>query len=135
MKPVYVDTSALIAIGNKNDSYHHHAVRIHKSLLKAERHFITTNGVILELFNTFSPIRQKQIAIRLYNLITNSENWDCIPVDELMPKGIVRFQERLDKDWSLVDCISMVAAENLGITEIFTTDHHFTQAGFNILLP
>lgn len=39
-----------------------------------------------------------------------------------------------DKDWGLVDCTSIIVAKNLGISEIFTTDHHFEQAGFQILL-
>ncbi len=134
MRNILIDTSALIAIGNKNDSYHHQTVRVHKKLLKSKRYFLTTNGVILELFNTFSTIKQKPIAIRLFNLIHTSKYWDCIPVDGLINKGIVRFQERSDKNWSLVDCIGMRVAENMGITDIFTTDHHFIQAGFNILI-
>ena len=39
-----------------------------------------------------------------------------------------------DKEWGLVDCTSIIVARDMGITEIFTTDHHFEQAGFTILL-
>ncbi len=39
-----------------------------------------------------------------------------------------------DKGWGLVDCTSIVLAKEMGINEIFTTDHHFEQAGFTILL-
>jgi predicted nucleic acid-binding protein len=48
--------------------------------------------------------------------------------------GMELFKKRADKDWSLVDCISMLIAQERRITDIFTTDHHFEQAGFNILL-
>ena len=51
-----------------------------------------------------------------------------------MKKGISRFKQMSDKDWSVVDCISMIMAEESDITEIFTNDHHFEQAGFTILL-
>lgn len=34
-----------------------------------------------------------------------------------------------DKDWSLVDAASFVVMRHMGITEAFTTDHHFAQAG------
>jgi len=40
----------------------------------------------------------------------------------------------LDKDWSLVDAASFIVMRRLGITEVLTTDHHFSQAGF-VRLP
>ncbi len=33
-----------------------------------------------------------------------------------------------------VDTSALIAAKELGIKEIFTADHHFEQAGFEILL-
>jgi len=39
-----------------------------------------------------------------------------------------------DKEWSLIDCISIIIAEEFRITDIFSNDHHFEQAGFNILM-
>lgn len=44
------------------------------------------------------------------------------------------FTERLDKEWSLVDCTSFVVMQQRGLHEAFTTDHHFEQAGFVCLL-
>lgn len=41
---------------------------------------------------------------------------------------------RTDKNWSLTDCIGMVAAESYRVDSIFTSDHHSQQAGFKILL-
>jgi len=38
--------------------------------------------------------------------------------------------KRPDKEWSLVDCSSMVVMARRGIAEAFTSDHHFEQAGF-----
>ncbi len=68
MKSVFADTSALIAIGNKDDAFHHKAVHLQKELLKSKHLIITTNGVILELFNTFSQSRHKHIALCLFNV-------------------------------------------------------------------
>jgi hypothetical protein len=44
------------------------------------------------------------------------------------------FRDRPDKEWSLVDCLSFVVMTERGITEALTTDHHFRQAGFTIML-
>lgn len=67
--------------------------------------------------------------------INNSERWSCITVDKLlMKKGFNKFKNMSDKNWSLVDCISMVVARKHKIDEVFTNDHHFEQAGFSTLL-
>jgi uncharacterized protein len=44
------------------------------------------------------------------------------------------FSQRLDKNWSLVDCAIFVIMQHHNILEAFTTDHHFEQAGFVCLL-
>jgi len=41
---------------------------------------------------------------------------------------------RRDKPWSLTDCISFVVMEQLGLVDALSADHHFEQAGFNILM-
>lgn len=93
MKPIFVDTSALIAIGNKDDGFHQQAVAIQKELLQAKHDFLTKNAVILELFNAFSQAHHKPVAIRLVNLINNSKQWNCIPVDSLISQGIEKVPE------------------------------------------
>jgi predicted nucleic acid-binding protein len=40
----------------------------------------------------------------------------------------------MDKEWSLVDCISFVVMTDRKLTDALTGDHHFEQAGFNALL-
>ena len=54
MKPIFVDTSALIALGNKKDSFHQQAIEIRNQLKSQNRNFITTNAVLLEFGNAFS---------------------------------------------------------------------------------
>jgi predicted nucleic acid-binding protein len=48
--------------------------------------------------------------------------------------GSYLLTQRQDKDWSLVDCASFIIMQRRGITETLTTDHHFEQAGFRLLL-
>ncbi len=49
-------------------------------------------------------------------------------------EGLELYESRLDKGYSLTDCISMNVCRELGITEILTHDHHFEQEGFTVLL-
>lgn len=52
----------------------------------------------------------------------------------ILADGWRLYSQRLDKDWSLTDCISMVVMQRDDIKEAFTSDHHFEQAGFSKLL-
>jgi predicted nucleic acid-binding protein len=49
--------------------------------------------------------------------------------------ALALFEARTDKAYSLTDCRSMLAMRGLGLTEVSTNDHHFTQEGFTILFP
>lgn len=53
---------------------------------------------------------------------------------DLRESGWQFFAARPDKEWSLTDCLSMLVCQRLNITDILTSDHHFTQAGFKRLL-
>ena len=49
-------------------------------------------------------------------------------------RGLDLYAKRSDKEYSLVDCISMTAMRDNGITDILTNDHHFAQEGFHVLI-
>jgi uncharacterized protein len=134
MNRVFVDTAALIALGNK-DRWHDKAVAISRQLTLAGCRFVTTDAVLLETGNAFSRAIYKPVALRLIDMARHSPRWRCLPVDQrLFDESLALFEKMGDKDWSLVDCISIKVANDLGITLVFTTDHHFTQAGKSILL-
>jgi len=44
------------------------------------------------------------------------------------------FHRHNDKEWSFTDCVSFTLMHHLKIQDAFTTDRHFSQAGFNPLL-
>jgi predicted nucleic acid-binding protein len=48
--------------------------------------------------------------------------------------GFDLYKTRLDKGYSLTDCISMQTMRDQGITDVLTNDAHFTQEGFRALL-
>ncbi len=95
---------------------------------------VTTDFVLLEVADALcrTSLRAKTIATinRLRQGVVK-----IVPLSEdLMNKGWVLYQQRPDKEWGLTDCTSFVVMQELGMTEAFTSDHHFTQAGFAILL-
>lgn len=137
MNKVFVDTVALIAIGDADDSLHEKAMQMRQLLIHQQYHFVTTEAVLLELCNAFSsPYKNlRQTAIDTIQDIRKSSRWTVIHVDRtLWNQGFDRFKSREDKTWSLIDCIGMIVAEKHNITEIFTHDDDFQQAGFTILI-
>jgi predicted nucleic acid-binding protein len=135
MRQVFVDTAALVALGNKQDDWHDQAVAVSRQLTLAGCRFVTTDAVLLEVGNTFSRAPFKAVALRLIETARRSPRWQCLPVDgRLLDRGLALFRQRSDKDWSLTDCISILVASDLRIEQAFTTDRHFVQAGFDILL-
>ena len=58
-----------------------------------------------------------------------------VPAEQgLFDRGAALYAERPDKAWSLTDCISFVIMQDHGLRDAPTGDHHFEQAGFNLLM-
>lgn len=135
MKHIFVDTAALIALGNKQDIFYHSANQKLQELIKNQTQFISSEFVIAEFCNAFSRVKFRSTAVQTVNSIYQSKAWTIISVNqELMSKSLALFAKMQDKEWGLVDCSSIVIAREKQLDAIFTTDKHFEQAGFEILL-
>lgn len=67
--------------------------------------------------------------------ILESEDVEVRPTDSLaFRRGLDLYEARLDKGYSLTDCISMCEMRALEIFEVLTHDAHFRQEGFVTLL-
>lgn len=132
---VFVDTSALIAIGNKRDAFHAQAREVNDQLIQSNSFFVTSSAILLEFGNAFSTINLKPFSVRLIDAIMQSKKWKSVVVDEnIMNDSFKLYKQMIDKDWGFVDCSSIVLEKSLGIQNVFSTDHHFEQAGLTILL-
>lgn len=52
------------------------------------------------------------------------------PSAELFTRGLNLYAHRLDKRYSLTDCVSMIVMRDLDITEVLTNDRDFESEGF-----
>jgi len=60
---------------------------------------------------------------------------EVVWVDEaLHQSALALLQQRLDKPYSLCDAVSFVLMRERGISDALTTDNHFEQEGFTLLL-
>ena len=132
---VYVDAAGWIALVNRRDSLHTEAVRIYRQLLQEQCQFITASVVLLEVGNWLSPAPLRGLAIDLLHRIEQSSRIEVVHVTpELYAGGWELYSNRLDKDWGMIDCISFVIMQEHNLVEALTSDHHFAQAGFQVLL-
>jgi predicted nucleic acid-binding protein len=60
---------------------------------------------------------------------------EIVRIDQaLLRQALSDYAKYADKSWGLVDCASFIVMRKRGITEAFTSDIHFEQAGFSRLL-
>ena len=132
---VFVDTAAWIALLNKQDTYHLIALKVMESLREQNILLVTTEFVLLEVADAFSqPILRAQ-TIDFIEGLPQLSALKVIPISRaLWLEGWALYKQRQDKDWGLTDCISFVAMTQEKITQAFTSDRHFEQAGFVNLL-
>lgn len=132
---VFVDTSYLVAILDSRDSHHKEAVGLASELDQTACVMVATDGILIELGNYFSRGALRFAAIAWIDAIRAHEKWDVLPLNrELVLAGEARYRRFADKSWSLTDCISMEAMRRSRVRDVATTDRHFEQAGFRVLL-
>lgn len=133
-RAVFTDTFFWIARLNSRDRYHQASVKLSKSLSPCT--FVTSEDVLIELLNYFSksgPFMRRSAAQSVRRLQT-SDTIRILPQSgTLFEAGLALYESRIDKGYSLTDCISMVAMREEGLTEVLTNDHHFEQEGFRCL--
>jgi predicted nucleic acid-binding protein len=135
MKKVFVDTAAWLALLNIDDIWHQQAKQIRLELVKQNYIFITTEFVLLEVGDALcSQVLRKNTANFLHNIYQLKSTKIITLSQELFQLGLSLYEQRLDKDWGLTDCISFVVMQREQIQEAFTSDKHFEQAGFIRLL-
>ncbi|MCX7048874.1 MAG: PIN domain-containing protein [Candidatus Sumerlaeota bacterium] len=135
IKPVFLDASYGISLASETDDHHTQAVEWSHRIQKGKIPIVTTCGVALEIGNAFSKMRFRRHAITLLNALINSPAIDIVPITtELFHKGFSLFQQRMDKEWGMTDCVSFIVMREYGLTDALTADHHFRQAGFRALL-
>jgi predicted nucleic acid-binding protein len=134
MKRIFADTFYWIALLNPKDDWYDSVIKVSQSIANSQ--IITTEEVLTEVltFYSNSGSRQRKRTVNFINQIMNNPAVQVIPQDhESFVAGLNLYEKRLDKGYSLTDCISMNTMNQLEIIEVLTHDQHFTQEGFIIL--
>ena|SRR5438445_5141179 len=130
MNTVFADTFYFLALLNPTDHAHAKAVAFTSS---NTIRMVTTGWVLTELADALARSRRgrSEYLSTLADLEADADATILACDRMLMNEGTQLYAARLDKEWSLTDCISFVVMQKEGLTEALTGDHHFEQAGFS----
>ena len=135
MPRVFVDALHYIAVLVPSDDLHDKAMRVAGERMAAR--FVTTDAVLTEVltFVANRGVEGRLQAVGLVDDLMADLDTDVVrQTQQLWDRALDLYRRRLDKGYSLTDCMSMVVCADLGIAEVLSHDHHFEQEGFAILL-
>jgi predicted nucleic acid-binding protein len=135
-REVFLDTSGLYALIDRKDVHHPAARTVVERLLRAGRRLVATDYVLAETLNLANARSGSRVALRLLDLIEQSAGirieWIGTSRFDLTKAF---FRKYAGYTYSFTDCTSFVVMRELKLSQALTTDRHFTQAGFESLLP
>src|SRR5215510_4253141 len=135
MKQVFADTLYWVASITPGDSWHAPTLRAVAAL--GPVHLVTTEEVLVKFRSAYAgrAAYMRGKALQTVRAILVNVSVTVRPqTHESFMRGLDFYANRSDKAYSLVDCISMHTMRQMGLTEVLTNDHHFTQEGFAILI-
>jgi predicted nucleic acid-binding protein len=128
---VFVDTSALYAVLDRDDSNHAQARAAWERLLKDGATLVTTNYVLVET----SALVQHRLGVGALRTLHE----DIIPLlttewvtESRHAAGVSAVLTAARKRLSLVDCVSFQVMREIGLREAFSFDAHFAEQGFEV---
>jgi len=129
---VFADTFFFLAMLDSGDPAHEQAL---EQASRPWSEIVTTEFVLTELGNALCRVADREAFLAVLDLIQSTPVYRIIPAStQVFSAAVEHFRSRMDKEWSLTDCSSMCVMRELGLRHILTGDHHFTQAGLEILL-
>lgn len=132
MRRIFVDSSFYLAVFNPTDELHERAVAFAR---RNRQPTLTSEYVIIEVGNALRRIPDRALFSQVIALIEADPHTLIVrATPQFLSRAIALFESRSDKEWSLVDCTSMIIMGDHEAQQVVTGDHHFQQAGFEIVL-
>ncbi|NES71072.1 MAG: type II toxin-antitoxin system VapC family toxin, partial [Okeania sp. SIO2D1] len=126
MRKVFADTGYWVALLNPRDDLHQKVQEVSEAI--APVHIFTSEMVLTEVLNDFSKRGDffRQAAIELIENIYKHPNLTVVKqTSSQFQEGLLLYKERIDKQWSLTDCVSFKIMEEYNILEALAYDRHF----------
>jgi len=135
MKTAFADSIYWISVVKPNDQWADAAKKARELLGNAR--LVTTDEVLTEFLTAMGSSGEKlrEAAAKMVRAIISNPNVKVMPQSrDSFLRGLGLYEKRVDKSFSLTDCISMNVMRAESLTEVLTNDHHFEQEGFSVLM-
>jgi uncharacterized protein len=127
---IFIDTSAFLAIENREDSYHESALEFRDACLKSRLIFVTSDYVLDESYTIIRLRAGHDIAVQFNEALRSSR---FIHIEHVTPEIIDEawkiFKTYGDHDFSFTDCTSFALMKHMNISTAFAFDAHFREYG------
>ena len=129
---VFVDTSALYAVLDRDDDHHTGAAATWKRLLERVSDLLTTNYVLLEV----SVLLQNRLGLTALRTFHEDiapllrVDWIGEPQHKAAVGAVLAAGR---KKLSIVDCLSFESMRQHGVRTVFCFDRHFREQGFDTI--
>ena len=135
-KAVFLDSNGWIGLLNTRESLHGEAAERGREMSRTATPVVLTEWIVAETGNGLARTRARSRLAEIVQAMRRDPRFRIVPIStELAERALLMYSGCADKTWGLVDCASFVLMNDQGLTDAFTTDRHFEQAGFNCLLP
>jgi predicted nucleic acid-binding protein len=131
MKTVFADAFYYFALLSPTSNFHKEAMEFTADFAGT---VVTTAWILTEVADGLSREANRPLFLELIDELQVDPDVVIVEPDKRMfENGLDLFRDRPDKEWTLTDCISFVVMKEQKIRDALTADHHFEQAGFNVL--
>lgn len=134
-REIFLDTVCLLALVRERDELHERTVSVMQAIELEALPLVTSDWVLAEFLSNAATVGVRARAAALARALLRTSGAVAVPASRAgFLAALHRYEARKDKEWSLVDCTSILICEKRGIRRVLTHDHHFRQAGFETLL-
>lgn len=130
---IFLDTSGLYALADRDDGNHQEAVRMFESAQRSKKEFVTHSYVLVECAALMHRQLGREVALPF---LEEARDFTVLWVDEdLYDAAVANLRKRRSAGLSLTDVVSFLVMLGRGVTESVGFDKHFTDEGFTRYRP
>src|SRR5580704_6297832 len=130
---IFIDTGAFIARFVSADQHHAQALPLWKRIEQTRPVCVTSSWVVSETLTYLGRHVNYALAAQKGKILYAS-HWLGIlrPTEEEEASGLRYFEKYADQEVSFTDCVSFALMHKRKIRQVFSFDHHFSFAGFEL---
>jgi predicted nucleic acid-binding protein len=131
LEDIFVDSSAWIALADKDDSHHKQAASNYPPILKNHKTLITSNLVVAETYIVLlKGLGHKAASEFLEGIKASPRILKIFSNENIEAEAEGILVKYVDQEFSYVDAVSFVIMKRQKIRRAFCFDKHFVTAGF-----